>query len=284
MKALVIGLVGALALSGAATSTTAAARPKDRVVYQTVMPAKENSFFDITTLYHPQLGQSLRVARPMTWKSLEMGTNEVKVVRDMGVYDRLMAGGYDENWFTSYFNNYTVTADVTIEIWRQDAPGPVAESIDLAQGFTRVYTATSRSAMKMGARVTFRLGTGVAVTPGSYFITIGARFVDPRVFNFRFTGQENGTNTLGGYDHSHPVDPQCANYKMTKDAHPGGQAYRSKSETTPQPPLWQSPFTTKFEAVDTKVIMPCDMRGNYDPNDQIWNPGDITMVFRGTRG
>ena len=41
------------------------------------------------------------------------------------------------------------------------------------------------------------------------------------------------------------------------------------------------PFLTAFEVVDTKVAMSCNMDGNFDPGDQIWNPGDLGMVFRG---
>ena len=284
MKGLVAVVAAVLASTAFVGTAPASVRAKDPVVYQTLPPSKENTFFDITTLYTPQLGQSLTVTRPMTWKTLEMGTTELKLVRDLDTFADLVAGGYDENWFEKHFSEYRVAADVSIDVWRQDAPGPVPQVLDLSQGYTNVLGIKVRKTMTVGARVTFRLGQGVAVTPGRYFITIGLNFVDPRVFNLRFTGQENGTNTLGGYDHSHPVRPECAKYTMTKDAHPGGQAYRSKTESLPGPPLWKAPFTTVFETVKTKVMMPCDMTGIYDPNEQIWNPGDLGLVIRGVRG
>jgi hypothetical protein len=34
--------------------------------------------------------------------------------------------------------------------------------------------------------------------------------------------------------------------------------------------------------VDTKVAMSCNMDGVSDPDKQIWNPGDLGMVFRGS--
>jgi hypothetical protein len=120
------------------------------------------------------------------------------------------------------------------------------------------------------------------VTPGKYLVVVGLRFSDPRVFNLRFDGQENGNNTMGGFDHDHPVRPECAKYKMTKDAHPGGKAYRPIADFRPTFPNWVAPFATDFEVVLTKANMPCDMTGVYDPNEQIWNPGDLRMTMRGT--
>jgi hypothetical protein len=136
--------------------------------------------------------------------------------------------------------------------------------------------------MKIGKRVTFPLKGGARVEPGRYFLVIGVRFADNRVFNLRFTGQENGTNTKGGYGHDKPVPPECSAYKRTRDAHPGGQAYRVIPNHQPQAPDWLAPFGTEFMVVDTKVAMPCEMDGVYGDAAQIWNPGDLGMVFRGT--
>jgi hypothetical protein len=284
MKRALAGMVALALVPTLMGATAVMARPKEPVVYKTILPAKENTFFDITNLYAPQIGQSLNVTKSMTWRTLQMGTNELKLVRDLDTFADLMAGKYDENWFEHHYSDFSTTADVTIEIWRHDASGPIPEAFDLSEGFTRIYQATTRHKIPIGARINFRLGGGVAVTPGRYFITVGVRFVDPRVFNLRFTGQENGTNTLGGLDHSHPVRPDCAKYKMTKDTHRGGQAYQASPETRPDAPPWEAPFTTRFHVAKTKVIMPCDIKGVYDPNAQIWNPGDVGMVFRGTVG
>lgn len=261
---------------------SASAAGKDRIVYQTVAPYQENAFFDIDYLYHPQVAQSLHVTRAMTWKSVEMGTFQVKLVKDPSVYAKLVNGKYDENWFVSYMGNYRVKARVSLDLWRFDGSGEIPESADLTDGFTRVHSSTVTRTMKIGKRVTFPLKGGAKVEPGEYLLVIGVRFADDRVFNLRFTGQENGTNTLGGYDHSHPVRPECAKYTMTKDAHPGGQAYQVVPQHRPQAPDWRAPFGTQFQVVDTKVAMPCDMDGNYDANEQIWNPGDLGMVIRGS--
>lgn len=279
-------LIGAVALGIAAASLvsgSATAKPKDPLVYQTLPASKENAFFDISTLYHPQVGQSLSISTSMTWRSVEMGTFQVKLVNDPKVYQWLVDGKYDEKWFTSHMGNYTVKARVTVELWRQNDSGATGDQVDLLADFTRVHRSSSLRKIHIGKRVTFPIRGGVNVEPGKYFAVVGVRFTDKRVFNLRFTGQENGTNTMGGFDHDHPVPEECANYDMTKDAHPGGQAYRPLSNTQPKPPTWLAPFATSFEAVDTKVAMGCNMDGNYDPNAQIWNPGDITMGFRGDR-
>lgn len=43
-----------------------------------------------------------------------------------------------------------------------------------------------------------------------------------------------------------------------------------------------APFGTAFEVAETKVAMPCNMDGIYDPDEQILNPGDLSMAFRGS--
>lgn len=275
--------VVAVAMTGAALAAPAPglASGRDAVVYRTMTPSQENTFFDITTLYHPEVGQSLTVRKAATWRSLEMGTSQLKLVKEPEVLQWLVDGKYDENWFVSHFRNFRVTARVVIQVWRLEGPGGIPEAIDLADGYTLLSRTTQRASIPIGDRVTFPLKRGIPVTPGHYFITIGLRFDDPRVFNLRFTGQENGTNTLGGFDHDHPVRPECANYKMTKDSHPGGQAYGPLSDLRPTFPNWVAPFALTFGVVDTKVLMPCDMKGVYDPNLQIWNPGDLSMTFRG---
>lgn len=281
MKLFLSVAAASLVIAGTVGGAPAVAKGKDPVVYQTLPASKENAFFDISTLYHPQVGQSLTVTRPMTWTAVEMGTFQVKLVRDTKVFQWLVDGKYDEKWFISHMRDFSVKARVTVEVWRQVGDGPIGDQVDLTADFTRVHTSTSQQRIPIGARVEFPIRGGVRVEPGRYFAVVGLRFTDPKVFNLRFTGQENGSNTKGGYNHDQPISPECAEYKMTNDAHPGGQAYRPMSNTQPKPPTWLAPFGTTFEAVDTKVAMGCNMDGNYDPNDQIWNPGDLTMAFRG---
>lgn len=271
--------VGGTGILGAPVS----AASKDPIVYQTVAPSQENSFFDITTPHSPQVGQSITVQRASTWKSIEMGVYQVKLVKSKDVFAWMVAGKYDEKWFTSHMDNYRVKARATVEVWRYDGEGDIPRTLDLSLGFTQVHKSTMSRTLPVGSRVTFPLKGGVSVTPGRYFVVVGLRFDDWRVFNLRFTGQESGNNTMGGYNHDHPVRPECAKYKMTKDAHPGGIAYRQQSNVRPGPPDWLQPFATTFEVVLTKAAMPCDMNGVYDPNEQIWNYGDLGMVIRGSR-
>ena len=284
MNRLAIVGLGVITIAGALGGAPAMAKGKDRVVYQTLSASQENAFFDISSLYHPQVGQSLTVSESATWFSVEMGTFQVKLVNDPKVYQWLVDGGYDEAWFTSHMRDFTVKARVTVELWRHNGNEALGEQVHLADDFTRVHRSTSLKSIPIGKRVVLPIKNGVKVDRGRYFAVIGVRFIDSKVFNLRFTGQENGSNTMGGYDHDHPVSPKCAEYKMSKDGHPGGQAYRPISDTQPVPPTWLAPFATSFEVVDTKVAMGCNMDGNYDPNDQIWNPGDLTMAFRGQSG
>lgn len=265
-------------------SGPASAKPKQAVVYQTMPPSKENAFFDIDVLYHLQLAQSLTVTKPMTWNSVEMGTYQAKVINEPKALQWLVEGKYDEKWFTSYRSNFAVKARVSIELWRFEGEGSVGNPVDLAEGFTKVYSTSLQKKIPIGKRVTFPLKGGVTVEPGTYMYVIGTKFTDSKVFNLRFTGQENGTNTLGGYGHDQPLPKECAAYKMTKDAHPAGMAYRPIPQRAPSAPDWTAEFVTTFEVAETKVAMPCDTEGKYGDENQIWNPGDLGLIFRGTRG
>lgn len=278
----VAGSVVVAAMAGALGGAPAVAAP-DPIVYQTVRESQENAFFDITSISNAQLGQSLDVKKAARWTSVEMGTSQVKLVNDPKAYEWLAEGKYDEKWFTSHMSDFKVKARVTLEVWRYDGAGPIPELLDLGSGFSQVHRSSVTSTMTIGKRVIFPLKGGVAVEPGRYFFIIGVRFADKRVFNLRFTGQENGTHTMGGFEHNQPIKPGCGDYKRTKDSHPGGQAYRAYGAASPpRPPGTLMPFLTAFEVVDTKVAMSCDMSGVYDPGAQIWNPGDLGMVFRGS--
>lgn len=276
----VAAAVGALLIGG-----TAEAKPKASIVYQTLPPSAENTFFDITTLYHPQLAQSLHVKKPMTWDSVEMGTSQVKLINEPRALEWLVDGKYDEKWFTSYFVNYKVKARVTLELWRYDGEGEIPERLDLEDGFTLVYRSILKSKkIAVGNRVTFPLRRGVEVEPGRYLFVIGMTFPGGDVFNLRFTGQENGTNTMGGYEHDQPLPVECTKYRTTKDSHPGGLAYQQIPQRKPTAPDWTAGFSKQFEVVETKVAMPCDTDGKYGDENQIWNPGDLGLAFRGVRG
>lgn len=271
----------ALVVTGMACAP-ASAKAKGSVVYQTLPQSAENTFFDITTLYHPQLAQSLLVKKPMTWESVEMGTSQVKLINEPRALEWLVDGKYDEKWFTSYFDNYKVKARVTLELWRYDGEGEIPERLDLEDGFTLVYRSILKSKkIAIGKRVTFPLRRGVEVEPGRYLFVIGLTFPAGDVFNLRFTGQENGTNTMGGYEHDQPLPVECTKYRKTKDSHPGGIAYRQIPQRQPKAPDWTAGFSKQFEVVETKVAMPCDTDGKYGDENQIWNPGDLGITLRG---
>ena len=68
------------------------------------------------------------------------------------------------------------------------------------------------------------------------------------------------------------ANPECAKYKMTKDTHPGGQAYRVMANHRPEPPNWMAPFGTAFEVAETKVAMPCNMDGATTPMSRFGIP------------
>ena len=274
-------LASVVGFGGFGGSPAVAAKRGPQVLIQTVPPGKSNTFFEVDMLWHPQMAQSLVVTKSQRWTALRMTTYQLKVANSRDVFQWILDGGYDENWFTSYRIGHPVTADVTVEVWRQDGSEPLADKIDLASGFTRVYQSVTKRTITIGVPVTFPLPKGAAVTPGRYLVVLGFRFDDPLVFNLRFNGQENGSNTLGGYNHDQPINPQCAAYTKTKDTYPEGRAYRPIPAEPPDPSTFIKPFVTTFEVAETKVAMPCDTSGVYGADHQIWNPGDWELTVLG---
>ena len=274
-------IVACTGMMGAAVSVPAAAAKHDPIVVQTVPADRVNTFFDITTVFHPSIAQTLRVRAKQRWTSITVSVFQLKRAVSAGVFDRIAAGGYDEAWFDSAVSGFATRARVTVEVWRYDKSGRIPEEFDLSGDFTRVHRSTSARIVRAGADLTLPVRRGLDVTPGDYAVVITPRFADPLMFNLRLAGQENGRNTMGGYDHDVPVD--CT-YTPSRDANPGGQAYRPVPDGTFPPGSPPRPVPTRYEAVDTKVATSCDLTGVYDPDAQIWNPGDVRMIIRGSRG
>lgn len=276
-----VAAVGLVLGSGAVTG--ASASKKDPVVVETMPRSAVNTFFDITALYHQSIAQSMRVRSDQTWTSMTTSIYQVKLAKSPDVFVKLYRGGYDENWFTSYKENerYATGARFTIEVWRYDGKGRVPERFDLTDGFTRVHKSKAKRMIRVGQDLTLPFKKGVKVTKGDYVIVIGVRFADPLMFNMRFDGQENGTNTMAGYDHDVPTN--CT-YTPSRDLNPGGQAYRPIPRGTIDPRNPVRPFETEYEVVDTKVATSCNMDGVYGDDKGIWNPGDLRMVIRGRNG
>ena len=264
-----------------AVSVPAAAAKPDPVVVQTVPADRVNTFFDITTVFHPSIAQTLRVRTAQRWTSITVSVFQLKRAVSADVFDRIAAGGYDEAWFYSAVSGFATRARVAVEVWRYDKAGRIPEEFDLARDFTRVHRSTSERVVRAGADLTLPVRRGLDVTPGDYAVVLTPRFADPLMFTVRLAGQENGRNTMGGYDHDVPVD--CT-YTPSRDANPGGQAYRPVPDGAFLPGSPTRPVSTRYEAVDTKVATSCDLTGVYDPDAQIWNPGDVRMIIRGGRG
>ncbi len=268
--------VGLVLGGGAITGATAA--KKDPVLIETVPDSAVNSFFEVTSVFHPSMAQSIRVRSKQTWRSVTLSVDRIKRAKSTDAFAWILDGGYDNDWFDEYQSNYSTRARVVIEVWRYDGKGRVPDRFDLSDGFTRVHQSKAKRTLRVGQDLTLPFKKGVTVTPDDYVIVFGFRFNDPLMFNFQFDGQENGTNTMGGYDHDYPVD---CDYTPSQDRNPGGQAYRPIPQTRIDPDNLVRPFDTGYQAVDTKVNTSCDLTGVYDPNEQIWNPGDLRMVIRG---
>ncbi len=264
-----------------ATPAAFAAPAKDRVVVNTRPTGPANSYFDMSPIYWPMIGQTFTVGKSITARQIVIHPDEVAYVRSEELHRRLQSGEYDQSWIISKVANVALVSTATIELWRYDAGTAIPDSFDTAVGFTSVYKGTTAQPLKIGKPFAVTLAPEVVLAPGTYFASFGFEFPRKTVMYVRFTGQQNGTYKLGGYEHD-VVDVPCK-YKPTKDSYPGGQAYRSdlsRSHPASGPFPGTVGFGTPFTVHVTKVPE-CSVVGLYGDENMVWNPGDMNMEIIG---
>lgn len=282
MKIKVLGgavLAAALALGFTAPGSFAA--PKKEVVYESIRSGPMNSFFEWSPRYFPQIGQSITVTSPVRLDEVRVFPDESSRWKKLEYAQRNEQGEYDQAWVQSNVSG-KVPVDTTLEIWRYLGGGVIPDAFNTLEGFESVYRGQTGKDLRLGKPYSIPVKPAVVLQPGRYFVSLGMVTSDVNLSAIRFNGQQNGTNTKGGYEHDVPK-PACK-YKPTRDSSKGDRAFRL--DTSDQPPPGPPPatvnFGTTFAEQDTKVSE-CAVAGLYGDESMIWNPGDLKMELIGRK-
>lgn len=259
----------------------ATAKPDSTIVYQSVTSGQMNSFFEWNPRGWPVIGQTVSISRPVVVKAIRLYPDEVDRFKKVEYFERNNRGEYDQSWVENRRTG-RVPVRTTVEIWRYLGDGPIPGGFDVTENFESVYKGTSSKPIAIGKPFIVPVGGGVELEPGRYFVTLGMQTDDPRMIAVRFVGQQNGKNTLGGYNHDFP-NPKCR-YKPTRDSTPGDLVYKQDSRSSPSigPEVATRDFGTLFMTATTKVTE-CAVRGEYSPDQMVWNPGDLKLELVGRK-
>jgi len=244
----------------------------------TLIPKGEvlNSFFAINPKYFPDIAQTIEIDKTSTFSSLSLFPDDVSLADQ----DKVFSENYqfDGKDVESKRENFTLMPSWFVYIYKSKNNSELADKLDVDKDFTLVHQQRSEEIIEVGKEFNFKLTPEVTLEPGQYLFVFGSLFYENNLLNIRFAGQQNGKNTLGGYDHNAPTP---CKYTPTKDSTPGFKAY-SPYQDAKVTDGFKIPTTKKinkiFEVSDTKVGE-CAKLGDYDPNNMVWNPGDLQIYF-----
>ena len=276
VRGFVVVVVG---LMSAVLAWPVAAAPKKEVVYESIRSGPMNSFFEWSPRYFPQIGQSITITSPVRLDEVRVFPDESSRWKKLEYAQRNEQGEYDQAWVQSNVSG-KVPVDTTLEIWRYLGDGVIPAAFNTREGFENVYRGQTGKDLRIGNPYSIPVKPAIVLQPGRYFVSLGMVTPDANLSAIRFKGQQNGTNTKGGFEHDVP-NPPCK-YKPTRDSSNGDRAFRldASDQPPPGPPPATVNFGTTFAEQDTKVSE-CAVAGLYGDESMIWNPGDLQMELIG---
>ena len=243
-----------------------------------LIPLEEtlSGYFTMNPKYSPDIAQTIKIEETSTFSSLSLFPDQV----DLADQDKVFAENYqfDGIDIENKHENFTLMPSWFVYIYKSKNNSEFADKLDVDTDFTLVHQQRSEEIIEVGKEFNFKLTPEVTLEPGKYLFVFGSLFYENNLLALTFEAQQNGTNTLGGYDHNAPT--KCK-YQRFKDSTPELKAY-SPYQDTKFPDGFKIPTTKKinkkFEVSVTKVGE-CAKLGDYDPNNMIWNPGDLQIYF-----
>jgi hypothetical protein len=249
---------------------------KGEVVFQTISSEGPlNSFFELNPRFAPQFAQTMDISSPLDFSSISLFPYELQIAKTDAVFD-IENYDYDGDDFTTYTSNFALAPSwfVSIYQWKKDTKIP--DEIDLNNGFELIHEQRTEEIIDVGKEFNFRLTPAVSLAPGQYVIVFGSIFKEQNMVALRFSGQQNGDRDKGGVDANSPVD--CV-YEKVKDENPNSKVYEPiYNDLKLDDTVKTFGFSKTFRHGLTKVVE-CVEIGEYDPNDMIWNPGDLRVKF-----
>lgn len=235
-----------------------------------------NSYFSINPKYFPDIAQTVKIDKTITFSSLSLFPTLVSLADQ----DQVFADDYqfDGKDVENKEENFISMPSWFVYIYKLKNATEFTDKLDVEKDFTLVHQQRSEEIIEVGKEFNFKLTPEVTLEPGKYLFVFGSLFYENNLLNLRFSGQQNGTNTLGGYDHDAPTE---CKYEQTKDSTPELKAY-SPYSSEKAPDGFEIPTSkeiNKIFVVSETKVGECAKLGDYDPNNMIWNKGDLQIFF-----
>lgn len=235
---------------------------------------KRNTYFGVSPVYAPEIGQTFQVKKATTISRVEIRPTMISRAKSI---DYFIDEDYGLDKVENKFFDKPIKARTTLTIYKWGGTGKPPDYFDLSEGFAQIHRQNYKKPLNIGKPFILNLSKKIKLEKGIYFIVYGFNFPDKRILEVRFSGQENGSNTMGGYNYDKPFG---CKYKMTKDKTPGFMVYgtdakdRSKTGSFPG----TVGFGTSFRRSVTKVSE-CAVLGVFGDENMIWNPGDLDLIL-----
>ena len=261
-----------MVISGCSTFNNSA--DKGEVVFQTISNGGTlNSFFELHPRFSPQFAQTMDISEPLVFSSISLFPFELKIAKTDAVFKSNY--NYNEDDFTTHTSNFTLAPSWFVNIYKWKKDSKIPDELNLNNEFELIHEQRTEEIIDVGKEFNFRMTPAVSLAPGQYLIVFGSIFNEKNMLTLRFSGQQNGDREKGGMDADSLVD--CA-YTKVKDENPNSKAYVPSLNFMMDNIVDTVGFATRFKHGLTKVEE-CVEIGQYDPNDMIWNPGDLQIKF-----
>jgi hypothetical protein len=262
-------------------SSSASATPDDsennrKIVFQTVPKGSNlNSYFELHPKLFPQMAQTIQIDKPLKFSSMSMLPNHLKIAKSDEIFESTFKADYQ--WsnedFLIFDDNYTVNTSWFVSIYRWTKSGEIPNNLNLEDGFELIHEQRSEESMTLNNIFSFDIRPAIELDAGKYVILLGSIIHEKNLMIIRFAGQQNGSNTKGGYDNNEPTN---CKYTPTEDLTPYSKNYRGISTQKTESVIGTVGFLKKFEVARTKVGE-CDLSSN-----MVWNSGDVQIFFHET--
>jgi len=231
-----------------------------------------NSFFELHPRLFPEMAQSIEIIKPIKVSSMSMLPNHLKIAKSDEIFESHFKDDYQwsNDDFHMYNEGYTINTSWFVSIYKWNKNTEIPDDLYLEDGFELIHEQRTEESLTLNKIFNFDIHPTLELEPGKYVIVLGSIIEEKNLLTIRFAGQQNGSNTKGGYDNNEPTD---CKYQPVRDLTPSTKNYRGFFPEKTDSVIDTTGFNKYFEITRTKVGE-CDSSSN-----MIWNSGDVQINF-----
>jgi len=235
---------------------------------------KRNTYFGVSPSNFPEVGQTFQIKKSIKMGRVQLNPTMLSVAKSLDFFTN---ESFSNDKVDNFSKSKKIDSTILLSIYKWQGSGKPGANVDITQGFNLINQKSFNKEIQIGKPFSMKLDKQITLDKGVYFIVFGFSFPEKRILELRLAGQENGSNTMGGYNHDKPFD---CKYKKTKDKTPGFQVYRTDPGARTKSGEFPGTvgFGNNFLTHKTKITE-CAKLGVYGDENMIWNPGDLDMVF-----